>query len=894
MSLSPSATLQNVLATLAEHGDRVALAQIGQQTHVELTYEQLDSDATRLAAGLTARGLGAGDCVILLAPNSPDWLVACVAIFRAGAVPVPIDSQMPAAELEHVAVDCEAQWIVTTLAGSQRIGELAAFADIATVLLDDTTSDRHWHKLCADNIPTIPARAADDTAVIFYTSGTSGPPKGVPLTHANIASNIAALLGLDIVDSNDRVLLPLPLHHVYPFVIGVLTPLSMGMTVIVPSSLVGQHFFAALRQGRPTILLGVPRLYDAICGAIEQRLQSRGRCVAALFSGLLSLSIAASTRLGLDLGRALFAPIRRTVGPHLRLLISGGSAMDARVATTLAGLGFRLAAGYGLTETSPILCFRSADMRGADHVGRPLPGVDVRIAAPEAQLEHGEVQARGPNVFAGYLGLPERTAEAFTDDGWFRTGDLGGFDEHGYLHLYGRASSMIVMPGGENVDPEKVEQRLEQSPIIKEAGIVLVDGRLGCLVVPSAELARSPSGAALDQAVRAAVSEAVRGLPSYQRPGELRIDSTPLPRTRLGKLRRRELASRYVEAGSPDSGARTTVGLTPRSMLAPLDRELLEDPIAARVWAWLGRRFPTKPISPDTHMQLDLDVDSLAWLSLTLEIRNEAGIDLTDDAVARIEVVRDLLQEATSSQRAEQLAADMLGLLQDPEPLLHADDAETWLAPRGRLHGVIDWMALGLTRLLMRGLFRLRILGLENLPAQGPFIVSANHLSALDPLVIVAALDLPRFRQTYWGGWVGILFKNALSRAFSRAMRILPVEPRAGPISNLALAAAVLGRESILVWFPEGERSLTGKTLRFRPGVGLLMQATDAPVVPAWIEGTGRAMPPGQRLPRPTRLTVRFGTPLTAAELERDGAGATAEERIADALRARVCALRSS
>jgi long-chain acyl-CoA synthetase len=568
--------------------------------------------------------------------------------------------------------------------------------------------------------------------------------------------------------------------------------------------------------------------------------------------------------------------------------------MDAHVATTLAGLGFRLAAGYGLTETSPIISFRSAEMRGPGHVGRPLPGVEVRIAAPEAQLEHGEVQARGPNVFAGYLNLPEKTADAFTDDGWFRTGDLGAFDDHGFLHLFGRVSSMIVMPGGENVDPEKVERRLEQSSAIKEAGIVLVDGRLACLVVPGPELTRADPDVDVEQAIRAAVGEVSRNLPSYQRPSQVRLETRPLPRTRLGKLRRRELAARFEELVAAGPESQTSPGLIPRSMLAPLDRELLEDPTAARVWSWLGRRFAAKSISPDTHMQLDLDVDSLAWLGLTLEIRNEIGIDLTDDAVARIELVRDLLQEATSSQSAGQLSDDVLELLRAPDDLLREEDRRTWLEPRGRFYGLIDFIAIAATRVMMRVYFRLDAQGATHLPAKGPFIISANHVSALDPLILVATLGFTRFRQTYWGGWVGILFRNRISRAFSRTMRILPVEPRAGPISNLALAAAVLGRDRILVWFPEGERSRSGETACFRPGVSLLMQASGAPVVPAWIEGAGRALPPGHRVPKPIRLAIRFGEPVGAAELAREGTGATHEERIADALRSRVCALRSA
>ena len=890
MRASSIDTLQTLLGQLAQHGERVVLAQIGQGTREELSYRALDAESERLAAGLARRGLEVGDRVILLAPNSPEWLIACVALLRTGLVPVPIDSQMGGADLEHIIRDCGAAWIFTTTLGAQRLAELEISAHEHVVLLDEPGNGAEfWKDLCVDGVNTDIVVSTYDTAVIFYTSGTSGFPKGVPLTHANIVSNLKALRSLEIVHSEDRVLLPLPLHHVYPFVVGTFTPLLLGMTIIVPSSLVGQHFFAALREGQPSILLGVPRLYEALLAAIEQRFEAKGRIVGGIFHGLLAFATKLRRGLNLDAGRALFWVVRRGVGPRLRLLISGGSMLDADIAARLDALGFRLAAGYGLTETSPILTFRAPEMRGEGHVGRALPGVELRIAEPDQQYEHGEVQAKGPNVFDGYLNLPEKTAEAFTTDGWFRTGDLGFFDGAGFLCLTGRASSMIVMPGGENVDPEKVEQQLEQSAAIREIGILERDGQLAAVVVPGVDLVRSHDASEIEQILRSELTALSRDLASYQRLSDFAVDQSPLPRTRLGKLRRKELAARYDELNATE-GRGPAPGLAPRTSLAPLDRELLEDRIAASVWEWLGERFDGQTITPDTHVQLDLGVDSLAWLNLTLELRNRIGIDLADEAVGRIETVRDLLQEATGSSEAGELSGDVITLLRDPDTLI-SDDERAWLEPRGLRSGVLDAIASRAAAVLMRLWFRFRASGIENLPARGSFLIAPNHLSALDPIAVGAAIGSRRFKQTYWGGWVGILYKGRISSAFSHAMRILPVEPRSGPISNLALAAVVLHRGHSLVWFPEGERARDGELKRFRPGIGLLMLAQGVPVVPTWIEGAGRALPPGTRLPRPVKVTLRFGEPASAGELEAEGQGATPEERIADALQKRVSAL---
>lgn len=890
MSPSSTDTLQTLLGQLGQHGERAVLAQIGQGTREELSYQALDTESARLAAGLAQRGLARGDRVILLAPNSPEWLIACVALLRAGLVPVPVDSQMGGADLEHIIRDCGAGWIFTTTLGAQRLAELAISAHEHVVLLDEPGEGAEfWRDLCVDAADPRDIVSADETAVIFYTSGTSGFPKGVPLTHANIVSNLTALLSLELVHSEDRVLMPLPLHHVYPFVVGTFTPLLLGMTIIVPSSLVGQHFFAALREGQPSILLGVPRLYEALLAAIEQRFAAKGRIVNGIFRGLLGFATRLRRGLDIDAGRVLFWVVRRGVGPRLRLLISGGSMLDPDIAANLDALGFRLAAGYGLTETSPILTFCSPEMRGEGHVGRALPGVDLRIAEPEQQYEHGEVQARGANVFAGYLNLPDKTAEAFTQDGWFRTGDLGFFDDAGFLRLSGRASSMIVMPGGENVDPENIEQRLEQSAAIREIGILERDGQLVAVVVPGVELARGGDADDIKGTLRSELTTLSRDLASYQRLSDFAVDQSPLPRTRLGKLRRKELAARYDELVAAD-GQGPAPGLAPRTSLAPLDRELLEERIAAKVWEWLGERFEGQYITPDTDVMLDLGVDSLEWLNLTLEIRNRIGIDLTDEAVGRIETVRDLLQEAIGSSEAGELTGDVISLLREPDALI-SDKERDWLEPHGLRSTTLDAIASRLASVFMRLYFRFRASGTENLPAEGPFLIAPNHLSAADPLAVAAAIGSRRFKDTYWGGWVGILYKGRISSAFSHAMRILPVEPRSGPISNLALAAVVLNGGHSLVWFPEGERSRNGELLRFRPGIGLLMLSQQAPVVPTWIEGAGRALPPGKLLPRPTKITLRFGPPAEAAELEAEGQGATPEERIADALRRRVEAL---
>jgi long-chain acyl-CoA synthetase len=289
-------------------------------------------------------------------------------------------------------------------------------------------------------------------------------------------------------------------------------------------------------------------------------------------------------------------------------------------------------------------------------------------------------------------------------------------------------------------------------------------------------------------------------------------------------------------------------------------------------------------------LQLDLDIDSLAWLHLTLELREHIGVGLREDAIGRLETVRDLLREATEAEQAPPGEAQPLELLQHPEALL-SPAQQQWLLPPGPIIRLLGAFLARVNRGVMRWFFRLEVRGLEHLPQQSPFILTPNHVSLLDPPAVAAALPLQRLAHTYWGGWTGIMFTSPLMRLVSRAARVVPVDPEKGPVSSLAFGVAALKKGANLVWFPEGGRSRTGKLQRFRPGIGLLFHAHPVPLVPVWIAGAYEALPYGQRWPRRRRITITFGAPLAPAELQRLGEGEQGHERIAQALSNAVAAL---
>ena len=462
---------------------------------------ELGERARALAAGLRQRGVAPGDIVGLLAPNQPEWVLAFLAIVRAGAIAMPLSEQITAPELERIVNHSGCRRFFTTTAFVKILSTLErqdAQSGLDLILLDDAdpddrgagadrTATRSWQDLLHADASRLPALEADQRAVLVYTSGTTGTPKGVPLSHRNLCANIEALLREKLAGAGDRVLLPLPLHHAYPLTVGLLSALAIGAAVVLPSTISGPEISRALVDCRCTIMVAVPRLYEAMLSGIANGLKARARPIRWAFEGLLALSLELHRRFGWRLGRSLLWPLHRRLGPELRLLASGGARLDPEIARRLEGFGWQVLTGYGLTETAPILTFNPPGRARLDSAGLPVEGVELRIEPqeggdepleeteprePAGTPEQGEIQARGPNVFEGYWHNPEATAQSFTADGFFRTGDLGYLDAEGYLHIVGRSKELIVLAGGKNIFPEEVETVYGASPLIHEIAVL--------------------------------------------------------------------------------------------------------------------------------------------------------------------------------------------------------------------------------------------------------------------------------------------------------------------------------------------------------------------------------------------------------------------------------------
>ncbi len=878
-------TLQELVRSLSQLDQLQCLLWFEDDTAHSLTYAQFVALAQDLARGLASKGIGPGDSVAIFAENRWQTIVLVAGILLSGAAVMPLDPQFSGNVLAHTLRDAAPCLLFANEPQQQAVCDSLGQCDIPVFLTDNDHGKTSWRSLLQPDGPTPQEVRPEDRAALFYTSGTTGLPKGVPLTHANLVFQQRAIIKTGLVQKADRLLLPLPLHHVYPFVVGIFTPFSLGVPLILPQALMGKELVKAIKEGKATIVIGVPRLYEALYAGVTSQINGLGWPAAPLIRLLIAASGLIRRRFNYYAGKTLLRGLHKKIGPSLRIMASGGAPLDPQLARDMEALGWKIAIGYGLTETSPILTVNPPGSGRLDTVGKPLEGVRLHIAPPSTVEKKndamdaepfGELLVQGPGVFQGYYNLPEQSAAAFKD-GWFRTGDLARL-EQGWLVLNGRASTLIVTKNGENIQPEVVEQALDSHPLLKETGVLDHEGALAVLAVPNFVTVRD-CGKQPEEAVRLAIKEISATLPSYQRPSLIAVSSNRLERTRLGKIQRHTLVNHFQHA----LGGQSELQLGPISLqeMDTADRRLLESPAAGAAWDLMARLFSKRRLTPDAEFAGDLGVDSLEWLRLTLELSKSTGVELSEAQIASVVSVRDLLRICSQGGKGSSSYTDPI---EHPEAYLDAETKE-WLEPTRGARLIAYRLLHATAGRILRLFFRLEISGLEYLEDNENLVLTPNHLSYLDPVVLVAALPFEFLRKTNFAAWTGAAFANRVLSYISRTAQAIPIDAVRKPGASMALGAAVLFRRRNLVWFPEGMRSRSGELLEFQPGLGRILASHPTSVVPVIIRGTYQALPPGRAWVSPAKIRISIEKPVTVADLAAQGSGSTQAEKIMSGLR---------
>src|SRR6188474_2329717 len=530
------------------HATRVAMRIERDGRKEQYTYADLRELATRVAGFLASEGIKPGDRVMLVSSNAPEWGMSYFGVLKAGATCIPCDPESSTAEILNFARAGNAAGMICSqavidehpdlqeLLVQQGLTRLWTYDDVFA-LPDEQTED--------ERIALLPQRAhAQGVASLIFTSGTTGQPKGVMLSHRNLTSMVSMLSSVFDMTTRDGVLSVLPLHHTFEFSTGFLTPLSRGAQITYLPELTSDALAKAIKNGHVTGMVGVPALWELLHRRIKNRLYERSEWIGKTADNLIRANARLRDKTSINLGQVLFYPIHEGLGGRIRYFISGGSALSEKIQRDFYGLGFTILEGYGLTEASPVLTVTRPENRMlSGTVGKPLPGVEVRIAEPDPSGV-GEVVARGPNVMLGYYEDEAATRKTLVER-WLYTGDLGRVDDDGNLYLVGRSKEIIVDTNGKNVYPDELEEIYANSPYIKELSIVgLPDGigeKVACLVVADDEYDISLSRAALHRLVEEHFREVSASLPYFKRVKVLHFTDIELPRTATRKVKRREV-----------------------------------------------------------------------------------------------------------------------------------------------------------------------------------------------------------------------------------------------------------------------------------------------------------------------------------------------------------------
>ena len=775
------------------------------------SYSRLWEESGRVASMLQQRGLKKGDQAVLWGPNCPQWVLAFFGCIRAGVVLVPLDVRSAPDYVERVLSRTEAAVAFTsrfTPKGDVDLG----IPEIAFEELEGLIEGLPQ--------PEEVEIAPDDLAEIMFTSGTTGDPKGVMLTHRNLLANIEGVCQYIDCPPESRLLSILPLSHMYEQMGGLFIALRSGASVTYPTSRQPTVLSRTMRERKITILLLVPQGLELLMNGIEREVRRQGK--EALWEKLLK--VAEKTPFGLR--RKLFGRVHRQFGGKLDFIVSGGAALDYDLGRKWELLGVKIIQGYGTTEAAPVISNHTIHERRFDSAGRPLPNVEVKISGD------GEIMARGDNITPGYWRAPEETAAVF-DGEWYLTGDLGFFDEEGFLHVKGRKKDMIVLPSGQNVFPDDIQAILTRHPKVKDAAVVglqqgpAVEVHAALLLEESEDAVGAAEDALAWANGQLAEQQRIRGFTvwpeeDFPRTHTLKVKKQIVIDTILGKV------EAEAPAGAASSGGGTAGG--PRGLV--------------NIIAELSRRSVGE-VTEEARLGEDLDLDSLGRVELLSAVETELGVYMDEGQLSpetTVAQLRALVEEGASN----------------PPVLSFPSWGMRWWCrmARGFLQRSVIFPATWLV-------YGLRIEGRENLRGiEGPVLFASNHHLGLDNPLIIKSIP-PGWRRRMAIAGAAELWRNPVWWTLNPLLgNAFPLAREGAVRPSLENMGRIMDTGWSVLIYPEGELTVGGPIKPFMPGTGLVAVEGRIPVVPLRLRIDRMGSPARFPILRRGRVEVRLGEPL--------------------------------
>ena len=528
-----------------------------------LTYKQVWNNIVELATWMIANGVKKGDRVAFSGKNSPEWATVYFASMYAGAIAVPIDNGLHEKEIDNLLKTAKP---VIFFIDEEKYAYYSKMKGIKVYSLSPKYEKTYVYNLHTIKKVKIPAITDKDTAAILFTSGTTGMPKGVVLSHENLVSDCFIAQQNLYIYETDVFYALLPIHHAYTMQAAMICPLSCGASIVFGKSMAVSRLMKELKEGGITLMLGVPLLYNKLYSGIKKGIADKGKVVEIIINGLMNISYFVKKVTGKNIGKILLKSILDKANlSTIRVAICGGGPLASSVFKAYNAMGIDFIQGYGLTETSPIIALNPLEHFKIESVGSDFaPWEEIKIIDKNEE-GIGEIVVKGPMVMQGYYNMPEETKAMFTEDGFFKTGDLGWMDDEHYIMLAGRAKNIIVTDGGKNVYPEEIEDAFQLYYDIEQ---IMVRGFISdeehkvesieALIYPSDDLLKrinvarevSIDNPELFAEIKSIVDKVNKGLQPYARISKITILPEPLEMTTTRKIKRNSVGKKSTEEKS--------------------------------------------------------------------------------------------------------------------------------------------------------------------------------------------------------------------------------------------------------------------------------------------------------------------------------------------------------
>ena len=748
--------------------------------------------------------------IIIYSENRPEYVMSVYAGWKKNSVIVPVDHLSTADELLYILKDCKPDVIFSSRENHPKVKSALKNIKrkIKVIILDDVPRKTLPcnEDICIEDIKR--------TAVIIYTSGTTGSPKGVMLSFENLLVNVDAVVEAGIYREGERFLAFLPFHHILPLLGTMFAVLYVQSLIAISPSVKSEDIIGTIVNNKVTVIIGVPRFYEMVRNGIVSKINSK-----AITAGIFKLAKLINSE---SFSKTIFKKVHQKLGGELKYLVSGGATLSPDIGNDFKTLGFEVLEGYGMTEAAPMITFPRPGRAKIGTTGQALDGVEIEI-------RNGEICARGKNIMQGYYNRPDETAQVIKKS-WLHTGDLGELDKDGYLTITGRKKEIIVLPNGKNVNPAEIEEKLvSMSSLVKEAGVFLKDNKLQAVV----HIDKKPAGDThknTEKILFDIISKYNNSVSPYKKLLKFSVTENELPKTRLGKLRRFELAD----------------------LATVKSKERVKDP-AFKEYTLIKDYLEAETgssVSPDDHIEFDLGLDSLSKVGLLVYLENSFGIKLKDHHLSDYpnllklsEFVRDTRTKLHNS------LVNWSDILKEK---VHVKLPKTWYT--GEL---FKWFSKGVFNVW----FKMKGHGHKNLP-KGPFILAPNHQSFFDGMYVTIFLRRSLVKNTYFYAKSKHV-NNALLRFIAKKNNVIVVDVNSDLKGSIQTLAEVLKMGKNIIIFPEGTRSKDGDLGDFKLTFAILSKEIGVPVVPVAIRGAFEALPSGSYFPKPgKKISVDFLPPV--------------------------------